>query len=221
MDAINILVDEWYHILHPLLQKYQKELLFCFDMNNSNTTFVTFPPKEQIFRAFSFFKMSSLKVVIIGQDPYHTKSLADGLCFSVPNGNKIPPSLRNIFKELDRSYNIKRTSTDLSDWASQDVLLMNTAFTVEENKPGSHSKYWKSFTKDLLTYIGNNSEHVVYMLWGNHAQSYTECIDISKNLILKHTHPSPLSRKPFVGNNHFILCNEYLVENNKNPIKWV
>jgi uracil-DNA glycosylase len=211
MNELNVSTD-WSDVLYPLCQKH--------NVINTNDASI-FPPQEHIFRAFSFFNMNDLKVVIIGQDPYHTKTLADGLCFSVPNGSKMPPSLRNIFKELERSYNVKRTDTDLSDWAKQGVLLINTAFTVEENKPGSHAKHWKNFTRELLTHIGQNSEHVIYMLWGNHAQSYEDCINVSRNMILKHTHPSPLSRKPFVGNNHFVLCNEYLIHNSKECIKWI
>jgi len=191
----------------------------------------TLPPKDNIFKAFTFFEPKDLKVVIIGQDPYQNKNLANGLCFSVPlsgstkvplsGSTKVPPSLRNIFKELERCYGTYRNDTDLSDWATNGVLLLNTALTVKENEPGSHTRLWKNFTTDLIKYISQNTKHVVYMLWGNHAQSYQKFINENENLILEHTHPSPLSRKPFVGNDHFRLANEYLQQHNKEQIIWV
>jgi uracil-DNA glycosylase len=180
-----------------------------------------FPKHQDIFRAFTFFSFDDLRVVLIGQDPYINQDEANGLCFSVNRGFKVPPSLRNVFKELHRCYDKMRIDTDLSDWAEQGVLLINTALTVRENKSGSHAKIWKSFTTDLIKYIGMNSSNVVFMLWGAHAQSYKQFINSEKNLILEHSHPSPLSRKPFVGNNHFVLCNDYLKARNIPIIKWV
>ena len=180
-----------------------------------------FPKQQDIFRAFTFFSFDDLRVVLIGQDPYINQDEANGLCFSVNRGFKVPPSLRNVFKELHRCYGKKRIDTDLSDWAEQGVLLINTALTVRENKSGSHAKIWKSFTTDLIKYIGMNSSNVVFMLWGLHAQSFSDLIDGERNLILKHSHPSPLARVPFTGNNHFELCNEYLDNKGFHKIRWI
>jgi uracil-DNA glycosylase len=204
----------WSRVLLNLWENHKNEIEGILDDET------TLPKNEDIFKAFTFFKEEDLKVVILGQDVYQNEGLANGLCFSVPNGYKIPPSLRNIFKELERTYGIKRTDTDLSDWARQGVLLLNTALTVKMNISGSHTKQWKNFTRDLIKYIGS-FEHIVFILWGNHAQSFIEYIDIDKNLVLTHTHPSPLSRKPFMGNNHFQLCNDYLEKTHKYSIKWV
>lgn len=180
-----------------------------------------FPKSEDIFRAFSFFPFSDLRVVIIGQDPYINSGEANGMCFSVNTGCKMPPSLRNVFKELQRCYGKVRTDTDLTDWARQGVLLLNTALTVREHKSASHSKIWRSFTNDLIEYIGKKSQGVVFMLWGLHAQSYKDKIDHNKNLVLQHSHPSPLARVPFTGNNHFVLCNNYLTSCGYRSIEWV
>ena len=181
-----------------------------------------FPKGGNIFRAFNQTPFDKIKIVIIGQDPYHGNGQANGLCFSVNKGIPIPPSLHNIFKELNRDIGMKLPPHgDLTNWAEQGVLLINTALTVRENKSGSHAKIWKSFTTDLIKYIGMNSSNVVFMLWGAHAKSYKEFINSENNLILEHSHPSPLSRKPFVGNNHFVLCNDYLKARNIPIIKWV
>jgi uracil-DNA glycosylase len=171
------------------------------------------------------FPLEDLKVVILGQDPYHKKGEANGLCFSVPSGMKIPPSLRNVFKELDKSFGGGggggvRKNPDLSDWARQGVLLLNTGLTVREHSPGSHAGVWKDFTRAVVEYAGSFGG-VVFMLWGAHAQSFEDCIDAERNLVLKHSHPSPLSRKPFVGCGHFERCNEYLLEKRGACIRWV
>lgn len=182
------------------------------------------PPRRDIFKAFELFPLDELKVVIIGQDPYHRKGEAHGLCFSVPEGAKIPPSLRNVFKELAEAYGVVRKNPDLSDWARQGVLLLNTALTVREHSPGSHAGVWKDFTRAVVKAVGAGSGGgggVVFMLWGAHAQSFEDCIDSEKNLVLKHSHPSPLSRKPFVGCGHFVRCNEYLVGRGGVGIQWV
>ncbi len=179
------------------------------------------PPPRQVFRAFEMFPLDELKVVIIGQDPYHRKGEANGMCFSVPEGKKIPPSLRNVFKELAwYGGGVVRTNPDLSDWARQGVLLLNTALTVREHSPGSHAGVWKDFTRAVVERVGSLGG-VVFMLWGAHAQSFEDCIDAERNLVLKHSHPSPLSRKPFVGCGHFERCNEYLLDKRGVCIRWV
>ena len=182
---------------------------------------ITLPPRQHIFTAFQFFDIDQLRVVIIGQDPYIKRGEAHGLAFSVTARTKMPPSLKNIFKELKRTYNVERKATDLSDWAEQGVLLLNTALTTREQQSNAHAKIWKEFTKDLIIKINTISSNVVFMLWGNHAQSYAEYIDTSKHHVLKHTHPSPLARVPFEGCGHFEKANEILQHSNIQPIKWV
>lgn len=208
---------EWKSILLELYTKHKSEL----DQVVSRNSEQTFPEQNNIFRAFTLFDRSELRVVIVGQDPYINPGEADGLCFSIgTKTGKIPPSLRNIFREMYRNYGIMRTDPCLLDIAKQGVLLMNTALTVQSGKSGSHSRYWKSFTRDFFKIIGGTSKNVVFILWGAHAQSFEQYIDTTSNLVLKHTHPSPLSRKPFIGNDHFVLTNNYLLEHNKTPIQW-
>lgn len=212
----------WKEVLRDLWEKHGT--IIEEELKRHDEIFIgldIFPKREDIFRAFSFFPFSDLRVVIIGQDPYINKGEANGLCFSVNTGCKMPPSLRNVFKELHRSYGILRKDTDLTDWARQGVLLLNTALTVREHKSASHAKLWRGFTNDLIRYIGKNSKDVVFMLWGLHAQSFSDLIDDERNLILKHSHPSPLARVPFTGNNHFELCNEYLDNKGFHKIRWI
>lgn len=180
-----------------------------------------YPEPDKIFEAFNYFDVRDLKVVVLGQDCYQNPGLANGLAFSVPNTSPLPPSLRNIFKELEAEYGVTRRDTELHDWARQGVLLLNRSLTVQEYQSNSHAKYWLKFTEELIEMIQAKKHNVVYMLWGNFAQSVEHKINKNDNLILKHTHPSPLSRKPFVGNHHFKLANDYLVEHGILPIDWV
>lgn len=196
------------HFLNEEAQKY-KDLLDIL------------PDKELIFKAFEKCNLEDIKVVIIGQDCYPTKGNPMGLCFSVPTGIRCPPSLRNIFKELENEYKIYRYNTDLTDWAEQGVLMLNTALTVRESCAGSHIKIWKNFTETIVKYIAENKENICWILWGAHAAGYSHYIDKSKNLVLIHSHPSPLSRQPFVGCDHFKKCNDYLESKNIKTIKWV
>ena len=183
-------------------------------------TLEVFPPENERFAAFTHFQRRDLRVVILGQDPYIHLGEAHGLAFSVPNGCKMPPSLRNIFKELERAYGVKRTATDLTDWARQGVLLLNTALTVREGCSGSHSKLWFPYMHHFMKRLGEESTGVVFMLWGNHAQSYRHLINEEANLVLTWTHPSPLSRKSFVGCDHFETANRYLQGRGKERITW-
>ena len=175
------------------------------------------PRKEYIFRCFSYFEVLSTRVVICGQDPYHTRGTANGLAFAAIN--KIPPSLRNIFKEVKRTYPDSRC--DIEEWAKQGVLMFNRAMSVKMNKPNSQSSIWRPITnrmiKMLNAYWKENNNRVIFLLWGNNAKELCEFIDDTFHIVLTHTHPSPLSRKPFVGNNHFVMCNEYLTSE---KIKW-
>lgn len=224
MDISNIIANistNWKAILEELIEKYKDNINTTLELNNDHPIV---PPKDLIFKAFDIFNTEQLKVCVIGMDPYINKGEAMGLAFSVPNvigSQKCPPSLRNIFKELTWEYNgFVRKNTDLTDWAEQGVLLLNTALTTLEGKTGCHVKIWKDFVSDLIRYIATHSMRIVFILWGNHAHQFEPFIDRTRHLVLKHSHPSPLSRKPFVGNNHFRLCNEYLEENGKSLINW-
>lgn len=179
------------------------------------------PPDNLIFNAFSFFNIKETKVLLLGQDPYIHKGEAQGLCFSVPVGIKVPPSLSNIFKELETNYG-KRSNTDLSDWAEQGVLLLNAALTVLEGKSNINAKHWKNTTDCIIKDVSDRCQNVVFILWGNFAIAKKELIDEKKHLILTGVHPSPLSAsRGFFGNNHFRIANEYLKENGKDEINWV
>ena len=178
-------------------------------LNNLNNSEIC-PKTENVFKCFTYFDVLETKVVICGQDPYHTENVATGLAFEC-NG-KIQPSLRNIFKEVKRTY--PDSECNIEEWAQQGVLLFNRALTVELNKPNSHTKYWKSTTNDMIAklnkYWKENDKQIIFMLWGRNAQELEAFIDTDYHIILKHTHPSPLSRKPFIGNNHFVICNDHL-----------
>lgn len=181
------------------------------------------PPKELIFNAFSLCEFKDLKVVIIGQDPYHNLGQACGLSFSVNEDIKIPPSLKNIFKELStdiQNFNLP-PSGNLSSWAKQGILLLNSVLTVEANLPGSHKKFgWQQFTDSVIKLISDQKENVVFLLWGNYAISKAELIDKNKHLVLTAAHPSPLARGAFFGTKHFSKTNAYLAENKIQPITW-
>ena len=174
-----------------------------------------FPPPDTILRAFNFFDIEDTKIVIIGQDPYHNEGEADGLCFSVPKGTAIPPSLRNVFSEVGN-----RTNTDLSDWAQQGVLLINTSWTVVKNKPLSHEKIWKPIFNKVFKHMVSKMTGVCFLLWGKKAEDYKVMINSRTNRYYTHTHPSPLSRAPFKGCGHFIKANDYLVSVRKTPIRF-
>jgi uracil-DNA glycosylase len=181
-----------------------------------------FPPKSMIFQAFELCPPDSVKVVLIGQDPYHAPGQAHGLSFSVHDGVKFPPSLKNMFKELQSDLGVEAPfSGNLSRWAKQGVFLLNAVLTVESGKPGSHAqKGWELFTDAVIRYLSKNNSHLVFLLWGNYAFKKAELIDENKHLILKAAHPSPLARGAFFGCKHFSKTNEYLKSKGKNPIDW-
>ena len=180
------------------------------------------PPLESIFNCFSKFNKNDLKVVLLGQDPYINENQANGLCFSVNNDIKMPPSLRNIFKEIKEEFNVERNSKDLTDWAEQGVLLLNTALTVRQFNSNTHGKQWVNFTNKIIEYISDEMENIVFILWGNDAKKRKKFINENKHFILESVHPSPLSAsRGFFGNNHFIKVNEYLEKIGKSSIKWV
>ncbi len=192
-------------------------------IDNAYRTKEIYPPKPQIYRALELCPPSKIKVVILGQDPYHGLGQACGLSFSVQKGTKIPPSLKNIFKEVYKGEDKKiPTSGDLSAWAKQGVLLLNAVLTVEASKAASHRKQgWERFTDVIITKISRNYDSIVFLLWGNFAQSKARLIDTKKHLILKSVHPSPLSAyRGFFGCNHFELCNNYLKTKGIETINW-
>ena len=181
-----------------------------------------YPETNKIFNAFNLCPPKNVKVVILGQDPYHSEDQAHGLSFSVQQGVKAPPSLRNIFKELDSDIGIARSDTDLSDWAKQGVLLLNSVLTVEDSKPGSHAnRGWEEFTDHVIDNISKSNNNVVFVLWGGYAQKKSVLIDESKHLILTAPHPSPLSSyRGFFGSKPFSKINSYLQLKNLSPISW-
>lgn len=182
-----------------------------------------YPPGSLIFNAFNTTPFERVKVVILGQDPYHNPGQAMGLSFSVPRGTTLPPSLRNIYKELNTSLGIEPASHgDLTNWAEQGVFLLNAMLTVEKNSPGAHQKSgWQHFTDAAISALSEQRTGLVFMLWGAFARKKSELIDATKHLVLESAHPSPFSAdRGFFGNNHFKLANEYLIKNGQNPIDW-
>jgi len=182
-----------------------------------------YPPGSLIFNAFNLCPFQDVKAVIIGQDPYHGPGQAHGLCFSVRERVDFPPSLLNIFKEIESDIGIPRpVNGNLDRWASQGVLLLNATLTVREHQAGSHqNKGWEQFTDSVINVLNHEKKNIVFFLWGAYAQKKGESIDRSKHLILESVHPSPLSAsRGFFGNKHFSRCNEYLKDHGVEPIDW-
>lgn len=181
-----------------------------------------YPPSEKIFAAFNRTPFNKLKVVILGQDPYHGDGQANGLCFSVAEGIRKPPSLVNIFKELKVDVGVEIPEFgNLESWADQGILLLNATLTVRAHEAGSHQgKGWEEFTDAVIQKISNDLNGIVFLLWGNYAQKKGQKIDRSRHLVLEAPHPSPLARGGFKGCKHFSKTNEYLVSMGKSPINW-
>jgi uracil-DNA glycosylase len=183
-----------------------------------------FPPQDAWFRALELTPLDKVRVVILGQDPYHGPGQAHGLCFSVPPGVRPPPSLSNIYKELGNDLGLPRPSHGfLEHWARKGVLLLNSVLTVEMAKAASHSKKgWEPFTDAIIAQVNNKAEPVVFMLWGGYAHKKAANVDSSRHLLLKAAHPSPLSaHNGFLGCKHFSQCNAFLVSNGLPPIDWI
>ncbi len=193
-----------------------------FFLKSERQNFNIFPKVKDVFKAFELTPLDKLKVVLIGQDPYHKINQAHGLSFSVNNGIKTPPSLVNIYKELKTDLNIPIAEHgNLTHWANQGVLLLNATLTVREGQPGSHQKKgWENFTDEIIKYISENTENTVFLLWGNFAKTKKEIINSAKHLVLEAAHPSPLARGAFFGSKHFSKCNEFLISKGKVPIDW-
>jgi uracil-DNA glycosylase len=182
-----------------------------------------YPPGKYIFHAFEKSPFDNTKVIILGQDPYHGPGQAHGLCFSVPEGVEIPPSLQNIYKEISQDLGVPPArSSNLGRWASQGVLLLNATLTVQANRAGSHqNKGWEQFTDKVIHVLAEEKENLVFLLWGSFAQKKGDFIDRSKHLVLTSPHPSPLSSyRGFFGNRHFSKTNDYLVKHGIAPINW-
>ena len=182
-----------------------------------------YPPGGKIFNAFNLCPFDRVKVVIIGQDPYHEPGQAQGLCFSVPDGIQLPPSLVNIYKEIHDDLGVPlATSGDLSRWARQGVLLLNATLTVRAHQAGSHQRRgWEQFTDAVIRILSAQRSGLVFILWGSYAQSKAQLIDTSRHLVLRSAHPSPLSAyRGFFGNHHFSLTNHYLQQQGLTPIEW-
>ncbi|MCD2138249.1 uracil-DNA glycosylase [Salinicoccus halitifaciens] len=181
-----------------------------------------FPPRDEIYTAFELTSFENVRVVILGQDPYHGERQSHGLAFSVNEGIKIPPSLRNIYRELEDDLGIRRTGGSLKDWAAQGVLLLNTVLTVDAHEANSHRGLgWEKFTDSVIKMVSEELENVVFILWGKPAQKKEALIDGSKHMIIKSVHPSPLSAyRGFFGSKPFSRTNEYLEENGRAPVDW-
>lgn len=218
------LTNSWNTVLSQEIQKpYFQDLMSLVDQEYEEYT--CFPPKELIFAAFQYCSFTDLKVVIIGQDPYHGQGEANGLCFSVNDGVKIPPSLRNIFKEVndDLGKIFFPASGNLERWAKQGVLLLNATLTVRKDKPNSHAFLkWNVFTDAVIEKISDEKEHVVFLLWGNFAHKKGLKINRNKHLVLESGHPSPMSANQgkWFGNKHFSQTNAYLKSKNISEIDW-
>lgn len=216
------IAENWKKLLHNEFEKPYFHSLVQF-VKKEYSQHTCFPPGKEIFAAFDSCQLNDLKVVILGQDPYHNYNQANGLCFSVREGIKFPPSLQNIFKEVadDTGASIP-ASGDLTRWANQGVLLLNATLTVRAHQAGSHQNQgWEVFTDSVIETISKETEHVVFILWGSFAQKKAKLIDTEKHCILKAPHPSPLSSyRGFFGCQHFSKANDYLVSKGKERIVW-
>lgn len=216
------IAPDWGEVLSDEFEKTYFKHLTDF-VRNQYENQVIYPPGRLIFRAFDSCPFEKTKVVIMGQDPYHGHGQANGLCFSVGEEVKMPPSLVNIFKEVlaDTGHGFPENG-DLGRWAEQGVLLLNATLTVRQNSPGSHqNKGWEEFTNRVIMEVSSRKNNIVFMLWGSYAQKKADIIDIHKHLVLKAAHPSPFSVfKGFFGCKHFSKANEYLKQFDLEPIKW-
>lgn len=219
----NIQDPDWLEILKAAAEKSSLQKLFSFLDDRQLTGATLLPHPNNWLNAFELCSYSDLKVIILGQDPYHGPNQAHGLAFSVPDGVKIPPSLRNIIKELQLDIGKTKLLTgNLESWAKQGVLLLNAVLSVEPQKPGAHANIgWETFTDEIIKSLSTQKENLVFILWGAYAQKKTELIDAEKHLILKSAHPSPLSAyNGFFGSKPFSKANAYLDKIGKGGIEW-
>jgi uracil-DNA glycosylase len=212
----------WLEVLRPEFDKPYFNELKSFLLEEKKM-YQVYPPGNRIFAAFDHTPFSKVKVVILGQDPYHGDGQAHGLCFSVPDGIALPPSLQNIYKELNTDLGIPvARSGNLEKWADQGVLLLNATLTVRANQAGSHQRHgWENFTDEVIRQLSARHTGLVFILWGSYAQAKEAMIDTSKHFVLKAVHPSPLSvYRGFFGCRHFSKTNELLSKAGKEPIDW-
>ena len=218
-----VIQDEWKEALNGYFESDSFKKLRAFVREEYHTTKV-FPEPKNLFKAFDLTPFSQVKLVLLGQDPYHGDGQATGLSFSVPQGTPLPPSLKNIYKEIEDDMCIEKeyTSGDLTSWAVQGVLLLNAILSVRAHMPASHQKKgWEEFTDEVLKTLSDKKEGVVFILWGNFARSKKHLIDTKKHLVLESAHPSPFSAYGgFFGCKHFSKCNEYLKQQGKGEISW-
>lgn len=216
------MIADWHPKIPTLIQAQSMQDLKSFLHAQKQAGKVIFPHFKNWFKAFELTAFSQVKVVILGQDPYHNIHQAHGLSFSVPHSVKIPPSLKNIFKELSDDLNITNTCGDLTKWTNQGILLLNSVLTVEENQAASHANQgWETFTDGVIKILSAEKQNLVYLLWGKYAQKKSRLIDTTKHLILSTTHPSPFSaHKGFLGCKHFSKTNDYLKMHDLKTINW-
>ena len=215
--------ESWKDVLKEEFDKpYFRDLVDFLHKEKSEGK-VIYPPGPKIFRAFDLTPFDQVRVVILGQDPYHGPRQAEGLSFSVPHGIKLPPSLQNIYKEIESDTGISTAGRDgsLIHWAEQGVFLLNAVLTVRASEPTSHSKIgWTNFTDAVIKALSDHKEGVIFLLWGNYARSKRDLIDHSRHHVLEAAHPSPLARGAFFGCRHFSQANNILINKKQNPIKW-
>ena len=223
LEPAQVQIEEsWKKALEPEFRKpYFHELIAKLkaEIGDGKTVY---PPGPLIFHAFAKTPLEKVRVLILGQDPYHNPGEAMGLSFSVPRGVTVPPSLQNIFKEMRDDVGFTETGHgDLTAWADQGVLLLNAMLTVRHRTPKSHHKFgWQQFTDAVIQTVSRECEHVVFMLWGSYARQKAELVDASKHLVLEAAHPSPLARGAYFGSKHFSQANAYLTEHGHDPINW-
>ena len=220
---VNVRIEaSWKDALAEEFGKPYFESLVRFLHSEKAAGQVIYPPGSQIFRAFELTPLPQVRVVILGQDPYHGPGQAHGLSFSVPENMPAPPSLKNIFKEIESDLGVRMSGyPNLEKWARQGVMLLNAVLTVRSGEAASHSKIgWEEFTDAVIRYISDNCEGVVFMLWGNFARSKRDLIDRSRHYVLEAAHPSPLARGAFFGSRHFSQANNILVSRGQKPIDW-
>jgi len=220
---MNVRIDEsWRAVLQPEFDKPYFEILTSF-VRRAYSTSTCYPPARLIFHAFDACPFDKVRVVILGQDPYHEPGQAEGWAFSVPDGVRIPPSLENIYKELQRDLGKPfPASGHLASWVEQGVLLLNATLTVEAHRAGSHqNKGWEELTDAAIMALNERREHLVFLLWGSYAQRKGQFINRRRHLVLEAPHPSPLSAyRGFIGCGHFSAANDYLRQHNLQPIDW-
>ncbi len=223
MSTQKIQIEEsWKKVLHDEFEKPYFQKLTSLIKEELKNGKVIYPPGPDIFKAFEMTPFEKVKVVILGQDPYHNPGEAMGLSFSVPKGTKIPPSLKNIFKEIKDDVGLEIPDHgDLTNWATQGVFLLNAMLTVEKNRAGAHKDIgWQTFTNVVIQTLSSQKNNLVFLLWGNFARSKKEWIDTTKHLVLEAAHPSPLAGGAFFGCKHFSKANEFLKKSGQIAVEW-